>query len=236
MTRLWALVACLMLVPPAMAQPVTRIKATLIDFDGKVMQLASDAAPKDQSLSVSVTPDTRYVVSRNAQLADLRLGNWAGALVRASTRGELKASRVYVYADALRGTGEGRFPDKDHLLVNGEVMRIDFDSDMGGVLTLHYRGAVLTQTAGRRAICEGRANPAPYASALGCADDARIAVGADVPVSSLTVGTADLLTPGVTLTVSMTKRPDGSLIAAGVVVEKPDMPEEKSLEKAPPKP
>ena len=33
----------------------------------------------------------------------------------------MKAQEVYLYAEALRGTGEGRFPEGDRLIVNGTV-------------------------------------------------------------------------------------------------------------------
>ncbi len=240
MKHLWSVGVCVLLALPAHAQPVTRMKAKLVAFDGKVMSLAIDTVSKEKPQLVAVTPDTRFVQSDHATLSDLKPGDWAGAAISEGRRGDLKASEVYVYAAALRGTGEGRFPDKDRLLVNGEVKQLDMGTNnAGGVLTLHYRGAVLSQAGKGRTVCEGRANPAPYASPLSCNADAVIAVAPGTPVSSLTVGDVSLLAPGVTVTVSMIKLPDGGAIAPGVIVEKPaplPAPAEKPLEKPAPTP
>jgi hypothetical protein len=215
---------------PLYAQPVTRIKAKLTWFDGKVMTL--DTGAKDAPLKVSLTPETRFVQSERSSFGALKPGDYAGAAVTQSYNGRLKAQDVYVYAEALRGTGEGRFPDKDRLMVNGVVSKIEPSTPQDindGTLTLHYRGAVLSQAGKGRTVCEGRANPAAFVSPLACAADAVIQVLPGTPVSALTVGDASLLAPGVAVTVSMVKLPDGGAIAPGVIVEKP-------LAAAPPSP
>ncbi len=218
------LLAAALAAVPAHAQPVTRVKATLVAFDGKVMSLATDTTPKDKPLQVSVTPETRFVQSARANFTDLAVGGYAGAAVSEYYGGKLRASAVYVYADALRGTGEGRFPDNGRLMVNGTVSRIDPSSTQDpntGTITLHYRGAILSQAGKGRTVCEGRASPAPYASPLACTADAPVLVLAGTPISALTVGDAGLLVPGANLTVTMIKLPDGGAIAPGVIVEKP---------------
>ena len=54
---------------PLHAQPVTRIKANLTWFDGKVMTL--DTGAKDAPLKVSVTPETRFVQSERSSFGAL---------------------------------------------------------------------------------------------------------------------------------------------------------------------
>lgn len=209
----------------AHAQPVTRLKAKLVAFDGKVMTLQGDA--KDP-LTVSVTPESRFVQSSKADLGTLKEGDYAGAAVIQDRNGALKAQDVYLYAPALKGTGEGRFPDRDRLMVNGTVSKVE-----AGAVTLHYRGAVVSPAGKGRTICEGRANPLGYASALACSADAVIAVSPTTPVSALTVGDASLLVPGALVTVSLVKLADGGAVAPGVIVEKP-LP--VAVEKAAPTP
>jgi hypothetical protein len=128
----------------------------------------------------------------------------------------------------MRGTGEGRFPESGRLIINGTVSAVQPSTpqdQQDGTLTLHYRGAVLSGLGRGRTLCEGRASPPAYASALACAADAAIEVLPGTPVSALTVGDKSLLVPGSLVTVAMTKTADTS-VAAGVVVEKP-IPVEK---------
>jgi hypothetical protein len=136
----------------------------------------------------------------------------------------LRAQDVYLYTPALRGSGEGRFAQSGRLIVNGTVREIKAAADGGGSLTLHYRGAMLSGTGKGQAVCEGRASPPAYASALACEADAVIQVPAGAAVSALTVGDKSLLAPGRVVTVAMTKADDGKTIAPGVIVEKPQSP------------
>jgi hypothetical protein len=199
------------------AEPMVRVKAKLTGFDGQVMRL--EAKP-GEALSVSVLPDTRYVRSDRSAFDILKRGDYGGAAVR-EERGSLKAQDVYSYAPALRGTGEGRFPEGDRLIINGVVSAASTDSKQAGSLILHYRGAVLSGLGQGRTLCEGRASPPAYASPLACEGDATITVPPGTPVSALTVGDKGLLTPGSLVTVAMTKGSDGKNIAAGVIVEMP---------------
>ena len=122
----------------ASAQPVTRLKARLTAFDGKVLTLEPLSAPppatsgkppppditaKLAPLTVSVTPATRYVGSSKALFVDIKPGDYAGAALNPPSGDALRAQEVFVYSDALRGTGEGRFPEGDRLIVNGTVTR-----------------------------------------------------------------------------------------------------------------
>ena len=65
-----------------------------------------------------------------------------------------------------------------------------------------------------RTVCEGRASPPAYASALACQADAVIEVKPGAKVSALSVGDKDLLKPGVLVTVAMTKAEDGTRMSA----------------------
>jgi hypothetical protein len=210
------------------APPVVRVKAKLSAFDGTVMQLESlpaKNAKEGEDFSVSVTPQTRYVGSAPSAFSAIKTGDYAGAAVSEQRRGNLSAQEVYLYADPLRGTGEGRFPEGERLMVNGTVTDVKPapDDKSDGSFTLHYRGAVLSSAGPNRTVCEGRASPPAYASALACQADAVIAVKPGTKVSALSVGGKDLLKPGVVVTVAMTKAEDGKKnIGLGVVVEPPE--------------
>ena len=205
---------------------MVRVKAKLTAFDGQVMTLEPlpSAAKDSHAIRSRVTPDTRYAGSDRILFGAIKPGDYAGAAVTEGRGGTLRAQEVYLYAPALRGTGEGRFPEGSRLIVNGTVSAVQTttpEDKQDGTVTLHYRGAVLSGLGRGRTLCEGRASPPVFASALACATDASIEVLPGTPVSALTVGDKSLLVPGSLVTVSMTRMPDGRSVAPGVVVEKP---------------
>ena len=213
------------------ASPVVRVKAKLTAFDGQVMTL-EPLAPKDMPskdavqaktgpFTVSVLPGTRYVSSDKAVLDGVKPGAYAGAAVMEGKDGSLKATDIYLYAEALRGSGEGRFSEAERLIINGAVSAVQPPAAGGaGSLTLHYRGAVLSGLGRGKTLCEGRASPPAYASALACQGDAVIQVPAGAPVSALSMGDKSLLVPGSVVTVAMTKTQDNKDVTPGVIVEK----------------
>jgi hypothetical protein len=220
------------------AQPVTRLKARLAAFDGHVMTLepmvpalppATSGKPPPPAtansgpLTVSVTPVTRYVDSNRALFSDIKPGDYAGAALSPPSGDHLRAQEVFLYAEALRGTGEGRFPEGERLIINGAVSAVKPapDGRQDGALTLHYHGSVLTGLGRGKTLCEGRASPPAYASALACEGDAVIEVPPGTPVSSLSEGDKKLLVSGSTVTVAIATGGDGKNTTPGVVVEKP---------------
>jgi hypothetical protein len=213
------------------AEPVVRLKAKLTAFDGQAMTLEPDAKSGiKEPLTVQVTAATRYVGSSRSRFAGINAGDYIGAAVTEGRGGSLRTKDVFVYAPALRGSGEGRFPDGERLLINGTVTGIaptSADDKNDGTLTLHYRGAVLNGLGQGRTVCEGRASPPAYASPLACAADATIEVLPGAQITALAVGDKSLLVPGSPVTVAMTKAADGKNIAMGVTVEPPPQPLEK---------
>ena len=202
------------------------MKAKLTAFDGQVLTLEpvkdQMGAKAGEAITVSVLPETRYVGSDKTSFAVLKRGDYAGAAVSEGRGGVLRAQDVYLYAEALRGTGEGRFPEAGRLIINGAVSAAQpgADDKHNGNLILHYRGAQLSGLGRGRTLCEGRASPPAYASALACEGDATIEVPPGTPVSTLTVGDKGLLVPGSLVTVAMTKSADDKNVTPGVIVEK----------------
>jgi hypothetical protein len=207
------------------APPVMRVKARLSAFDGTVMQLQTLPAKNGkpgEDFRVSVTPETRYVGTAPSAFSLLKVGDYVGAAVTEQRGGKLRAQEVYLYADALRGTGEGRFPEGERLLVNGTIAAVtptSAEDTQDGSITIHYRGALLSSAGPNRTVCEGRASPPAFTSPLACQADAVIEVRPGTPVSALAVGDKDLLKPGALVTVAMTKAEGDRNIGLGVVVE-----------------
>lgn len=224
----------------ASAQVLPRIKAKVVSFDGTTLTVmplagastppppsrpanakpgithggtpdAGTAAPGTAPMTFAVLPDTRYVGTEKAAFTDIKVGDFAGAAVHAGTGGRLRADEVFLYPDALRGTGEGRLSESGQLVVNGTVSDVK-----PGLLTLHYRGLTWNGK-----ICEGRAPPPAFASRLACAGDAFITVDDGVPVTKLAPGDASLVVPDAIVTVSVARNRDGVNVTPGLIVEKP---------------
>jgi hypothetical protein len=211
--RVWPVLgAALLIAASAQAQPVPRVRARIIAFDGQTLTLQPDGTSADADwLRVSVRPTTRYASTAKVKLSAIKPGDFAGAAVIADPDGKLRAQEVHVYPGPLRGSGEGRFAEGAHgrLMINGAVAAA---SD--GSLTLHYRGAGLNKE-----LCEGRA-PVPL-TPRACAGDAVITIADGVPVTALTLGDNSLLTPGAMAVVSVTTAADGTRMTPGLIVEKP---------------
>lgn len=242
--------AALGLVAPAWAQAVPRLKGTVVAFDGQMLTLqpapdpakpkpAADAPPQDAPLTIAVLPETKYVSSKPASFAGLHTGGYVGAAVTERRGGRLTAQEVYLYDDALRGSGEGRFAEAGRLRVNGTLSDVKFtspDDQSAGTMIVHYRGAVVNSAGRGKTVCEGRAAPPALMSALACAADATIEVPPGTPVSALTVSDQALLTPGATVTVALAKTPDGKQVTPGIIVEMPMTVETSTPVEKPPSP
>ncbi len=184
-------------------------------------------APETGPLLVKLLPGTRFVGTEPSRFASLSVGSYAGALVSERRGGRLVAQNVYLYPDALRGTGEGRFPDpaQGGLMIHGAVSAVlHAEGRDGGALTLHYRGSVLTPTGQGGSVCEGRATPEPFASPLACSADAVVTVESATPVTAMVPGGRELLVPGAILSVALAKNSAGESVTPGVIVEKPQSP------------
>ncbi len=209
------------------AEPVVRVKAKLTAFDGQVMRLEALSSPlgvmkAGEAFDVTVLPNTRYVGSDKSSLEAIKPGDYAGAAVTQTRSGALSAQEVYLYSPDLRGSGEGRFPEGERIIVNGTVSAVQpapAGSKQNGSLTLHYRGALLSGLGRGKTLCEGRASPPAYVSPLACEGDAVLEVPPATEVSVLAVGDKSLLVPGSTVTVAMTKDGDKN-VTPGIVVEK----------------
>jgi hypothetical protein len=105
---------------------------------------------------------------------------------------------------------------------SGHLIGEQFRQLTGVELThVHYRGAALNGLGRGRTLCEGRALPPAYASALACQGDAVVDVPVNTQVSTLAVGDKSLLVAGSTVTVAVTKVAGDKNVTPGVIVEKP---------------
>ena len=184
---------------PFPSQPVARIKAKLLAFDGHVMTLQpltapvadapkrspvkhghaapaneapsppADAKPADAAppanLTVAVLPDTRYVTAAPSPWTHQarRFCRRRGYRHRHHVEGQ----SVLAMPEALKGTGEGRFPD-------GRLTGRMIDQRPRDGRERQFPDPALSRLGDRngRRVCEGRAPPRGLASPLACSADA----------------------------------------------------------------
>ena len=200
-----ALAACAVLVQPASAQDIPRIKARILGFDGKTLSLTSGTA--GQSLSVGLIPSTRLMYEEKIDVASLKPGDYAGAtLVKNGSKWQAK--EVHLLPDALKGAGEGLYPlpsAPEQRIVTGAVAKNE-----AGLLSIAFRGSVVTDGA----TCSGRA---PREG--GCKGETSFALDAKAPTVAIKQGDKSILAVGKVVAISVIAGPGGTLVTPGLTVE-----------------
>ena len=148
--------------------------------------------PDLQQVKIILGDQTRIVNTRKATLAELKGGDFIGTT--AETRdGKLVATEVHIFAEALRGTGEGHYPwnQPNTTMTNGAVQTMT----NGAVAQQGSTGGALTITVTYKG------------------GEQQVQVPATVAVTRLEIGKRSLLKRGRQVTAFGRGQPDGSLAA-----------------------
>jgi hypothetical protein len=128
--------ACLAAQPGAPAP----VNGTLVAVGKDALQLRT---AEMQQVTVAIGAATRVVDTVNITLADIHGGDFLGTTA-APKDGQLVASEVHVFDEALRGTGEGHYPwsQPGSTMTNGAVTAQGTAQKAGGALTMTvtYKG------------------------------------------------------------------------------------------------
>jgi hypothetical protein len=183
--------ATLITIAPALAQaPQTvRLRGVIEKVDGNTVSAKSD---KGDALKLNLADKTLVVDVVKASLADIKPGEFIGSGAMPQPDGSQKAVEVHIFAESMRGTGEGFRPwdgAPNSTMTNGTVGEAVTGVD-GPVLTVAYKGG-----------------------------QQKIIVGPNVPVVKFEVGERDELKPGVAFSVfGAAKQPDGSFNVSRISV------------------
>ncbi len=130
--------------PPATPAPAPVTGTVQSVSDGSLQLRTADM----QQARVTLSPQTRIVKTVPAKLTDVRSGDFIGTT--AETRdGKLVSTEVHIFAEALRGTGEGHYPwnQPNTTMTNGAVATMTngnvakSDATTGATsLTVTYKG------------------------------------------------------------------------------------------------
>jgi hypothetical protein len=177
-----------------------RVRGTVDSLNGQTLVVKT---MDGQSVSVTLAPDLVIIANAKASLADIKPGDFVGSGAVKGPDGKLHAQEVHIFAESMRGTGEGQramggpapatttnatvaaVAPQERSMTNATVT-----SNSGGTLKLQYKGG-----------------------------EAEIEVAPDTPIVRFVVGDTSLLKPGSTVSVNAMKT-DAGLVAHMLTAEK----------------
>jgi hypothetical protein len=167
-----------------------RVKGTVDKVDGNTLYIkGSDGAP----ITLKLTDNALVVGVVKASLGDIKQGDYVGSGALPQADGTQKAVEVHIFAESMRGTGDGH--------------RANWDGAPGGTMT---NGAVGDAVAS----VDGRAIMVKYKDG-----EKKIVVGPNVPIVKYEVGNKSELKSGSAINVLAAKKlPDGTFEAARINV------------------
>jgi hypothetical protein len=165
----------------AQAPQTVRLRGIIEKVDGNTMTAKSD---KGDALTLNLADKILVVAVVKASLADIKDGDFIGSGAMPQPDGSQKAIEVHIFAESMRGTGEGFRPwdgAPNSTMTNGTVGNTVTGVD-GPVITVKYKDG-----------------------------DKKIIVTPDVPIVRYEVVDLSALKPGVAFSVlAAVKQPDGS--------------------------
>ena len=171
-------------VPSAMAQQQTvKLRGTIEQVDGKTLT-AKSAADDAATLKLNLADKLLVVEVAEASMADITEGAYIGSGAMPQPDGSQKALEVHIFAESMRGTGEGFRP---------------WDGAPNSTMTNGTVGAAVTGVNG------------PVVTVKYKDGEKKIVVSPNAPIVRYEVGGLSALKPGAAFTVlAAVKQPDGS--------------------------
>ncbi len=158
-----------------------RLHGVIEKVEGKTLTAKSN---KGAPLTLNLADKLLVVEVAKASMADIKDGAYIGSGAMPQPDGSQKAIEVHIFADSMRGTGEGFRP---------------WDGAPNSTMTNGTVGATVTGVAG------------PVITVKYKDGEKKIIVGPDVPIVRYVVGDKSALKPGAAFSViAAVKKPDGS--------------------------
>jgi len=166
---------------PAQAPQTVRLRGVIEKVDGNTVTAKSD---KGDALTLNLADKMLVVAVVKASLADIKDGDFIGSGAMPQPDGSQKAIEVHIFAESMRGTGEGFRP---------------WDGAPNSTMTNGTAGSAVTSVDG------------PVVTVKYKDGEKKIMVTPDVPIVRYEVTDLSALKPGVAFSVlAALKQPDGS--------------------------
>ena len=174
--------------------------ASAISVNGKISSISgSDLTVISNSGSIVVKFAGETVIRGEmpVKFSDITSGMYVGATAEKQPDGNFRASRLHIFSEDQRGTGEGHrplssAPQSGATMTNANVETVEdvaVQNVKGRMLTLKYKGGEI-----------------------------KVVVPADTPVVKRIIGDRRLLTPGSTISASGPRAEDGAILASQITV------------------
>ena len=201
-------VIAVLLAGAAQAQsPTRKIAGDVVKVDGDKLEVKSTAG---QVVDVKLTDKVRLSARSPTDASKLTRGEFVGATAVPQADGTLRASEVHIFAESMRGTGEGHRPmDNDP----GSTMTNATIANVGGAAQRNtMTNATVADVAGtsgeRRLILSYKGG------------EKTIVVPENVPILTVEPADRSLLAPGTHVIVYAAPQADGALAAERVSIGK----------------
>ena len=124
--------------PSSAERPIT-IRGTVGGVEGDQLQMTTAAGTE----VITLVPPLMVTGASRASLADIGPGTFLGTAARAQPDGTLRALEVHIFAESMRGTGEGHRPMEapGTTMTNASVDAVVQRAD-GPLLTLKHKDGV----------------------------------------------------------------------------------------------
>ena len=171
----------------AFAQQPTRVRGTVEKIDGPTVTVRSG---EPNEIKLNLTDGAQVYGVMKASVADIKPGVYVGVGAMPQTDGSQKAIQVVIFAESMRGIGEGHRPwDRPgSTMTNGTVAATVGNVD-GQTFTVKYKDG-----------------------------EKKIVVTPDSVIRAYAIGSRDELKPGARVVAFAVKKPDGTLEAPRISV------------------
>lgn len=170
--------------------PQTRIRGTVERLEGQFLTVKT----QDGAMTtVALAPNYSIGAVVKASMAEIKKGSFIGVGARPQAGGMLMAVQVFIFPEAMRGTGEGHKPWgvlPDSTMTNATVAETVSQVD-GGSVTLTYPGG-----------------------------EQKIAIPPDANIIMAAPARTDDLVAGVQVAMTTSRQADGSLSSGRVTIAK----------------
>lgn len=185
------------------AQAQTRSAGNRVSLNGRISSITgSDLSVQSDSGPVVVKLAGETVIRGEVpvQFSDITSGMYVGATATKQPDGTFRASRLHIFSEDQRGTGEGHrplssAPQSGATMTNANVEAVEdvaVQNVKGRMLTLKYKGGEI-----------------------------KVAVPGDTPVVKRILGDRKLLTTGSTVSITGRRAEDGAIAASQITVRAP---------------
>jgi hypothetical protein len=176
------IIGCIAMPALAQAPQGVRLRGVIEKVDGNTVTAKSE---KGDELKLNLADKMRVVAVVKASMADIKDGAFIGSGAMPQPDGSQKAIEVHIFAESMRGTGEGFKPwdgAPNSTMTNGTVGGAAVASVNGPVVTVKYKDG-----------------------------EKKIVVGPDVPIVRYEIVDIGAVKPGVAFSVlGAIGKPDGS--------------------------